>query len=67
MIMTASDQTKDWGDLEKAMVNKPVESMDREQTFIPSLQIQFLGFIVIPVYRALSDMGMNRISDAGLY
>ena len=26
-----------------------------------------LDLIVIPVYRALSDMGMNRISDAGLY
>ena len=39
------------GDLEKAMGNKPVESMDREKAFIPSLQIQFLDFIVIPVYR----------------
>merc|ERR1712013_195285 len=44
------------GDLEKAMGNKPVESMDREKAFIPSLQIQFLDFIVIPVYRTLSDM-----------
>ena len=26
------------GDMEKAMGNKPVESMDREKAFIPSLQ-----------------------------
>ena len=39
------------GDLEKAMGNKPVESMDREKAFIPTLQIQFLDHIVIPVYR----------------
>ena len=39
------------GDLEKAMGNKPVESMDREKAFIPTLQIQFIDHIVIPVYR----------------
>ena len=39
------------GDLEKAMGNKPAESMDREKAFIPKLQIQFLDHIVIPVYR----------------
>ena len=44
------------GDLEKAMGNKPVESMDREKAFIPSLQIQFLDFIVIPVYRLEVDL-----------
>ena len=37
-------------DLEKAMGNKPVESMDREKAFILTLQIQFLDHIVIPVY-----------------
>ena len=41
------------GDLEKAMGNKPVESMDREKAFIPTLQIQFLDHIVIPVYRLI--------------
>jgi len=44
------------GDLEKAMGNKPVESMDREKAFIPTLQIQFLDHIVIPVYRTLADL-----------
>ena len=41
------------GDLEKAMGNKPVESMDREKAFIPSLQIQFIDHIVLPVYKLL--------------
>ena len=41
------------GDLEKAMGNKPVESMDREKAFIPSLQIQFTDHIVLPVYKIL--------------
>eukprot|EP00092_Neocalanus_flemingeri_P029230 GFUD01031733.1.p1 GENE.GFUD01031733.1~~GFUD01031733.1.p1 ORF type:complete len:165 (-),score=59.49 GFUD01031733.1:591-1061(-) len=44
------------GDLEKAMGNKPVESMDREKAFIPTLQIQFMDHIVIPVYRILADL-----------
>jgi len=44
------------GDLEKAMGNKPVESMDRERACIPSLQIQFLDHIVVPVYRTLADL-----------
>ena len=39
------------GDLEKAMGNRPVESMDRERAFIPQLQIQFLDHIAIPVFR----------------
>ena len=42
------------GDLEKAVGNKPVESMDREKAFIPTLQIQFLDHIVIPVYRLVN-------------
>ena len=41
------------GDLEKAMGNKPVESMDREKAFVPSLQIQFTDHIVLPVYKIL--------------
>ena len=44
------------GDLEKAMGNRPVESMDRERAFIPQLQIQFLDQIVIPVFRILSTL-----------
>lgn len=44
------------GDLEKAMGNKPVESMDREKAFIPSLQIQFIDHIVLPVYKLLKDV-----------
>lgn len=42
------------GDLEKAMGNKPAESMDRERACIPSLQIQFIDQIVEPVYRTLA-------------
>merc|ERR1719474_2668288 len=49
------------GDLEKAMGNKPVESMDREKAFIPKLQIQFLDHIVIPVYRTLSDLDSKAV------
>jgi len=44
------------GDLEKAMGNRPVESMDRERAFIPQLQIQFLDHIAIPVFRVLGDL-----------
>jgi len=44
------------GDLEKAMGNKPVESMDRERACIPSLQIQFIDHIVVPVYRTLATL-----------
>jgi len=44
------------GDLEKAMGNKPMESMDRERACIPTLQIQFLDHIVVPVYRTLADL-----------
>jgi len=47
------------GDLEKAMGNKPVESMDREKAFIPSLQIQFIDHIVLPVYKLLKDVDEN--------
>jgi hypothetical protein len=32
------------------MGSSPVESMDRDKAYIPSLQIQFLDNIVIPVY-----------------
>jgi cGMP-dependent 3',5'-cyclic phosphodiesterase len=39
------------GDLEKAMGNKPVESMDRERAYIPTLQTEFLDGIALPVYR----------------
>lgn len=42
------------GDLEKAMGNKPTESMDRERACIPSLQIQFIDHIVVPVYKTLA-------------
>jgi len=49
------------GDLEKAMGNKPAESMDREKAFIPKLQIQFLDHIVIPVYRTLSDLDSKAV------
>ena len=44
------------GDLEKAMGNKPLESMDREKAFIPGDQIQFIDHIVLPVYRMLRDI-----------
>ena len=38
------------GDLEKAMGNRPVEMMDREKACIPSLQIQFIDDVALPVY-----------------
>jgi len=44
------------GDLEKAMGNRPAESMDRERAFIPTLQIQFLDYIAIPVFRVLAEL-----------
>ena len=52
------------GDLEKAMGNKPVESMDREKAFIPSLQIQFIDHIVLPVYKLLkvADISNFKVS-----
>ena len=48
------------GDLEKAMGNKPVESMDREKAFIPSLQIQFIDHIVLPVYKLLKVADISK-------
>jgi cGMP-dependent 3',5'-cyclic phosphodiesterase len=36
--------------MEKTMGSSPVESMDRDKAYIPSLQIQFLDNIVIPLY-----------------
>ena len=44
------------------MGNKPVESMDREKAFIPTLQIQFLDHIVIPVYRLVDKFSLFRTS-----
>jgi cGMP-dependent 3',5'-cyclic phosphodiesterase len=38
------------GDMEKTMGTCPVESMDRDKAYIPTLQIQFLDNIVIPLY-----------------
>jgi cGMP-dependent 3',5'-cyclic phosphodiesterase len=38
------------GDMEKTMGGSPVESMDRDKAYIPTLQIQFLDNIVIPLY-----------------
>ena len=38
------------GDLEKAMGNRPVEMMDRDKACIPSLQIQFIDDVALPVY-----------------
>jgi hypothetical protein len=38
------------GDIEKTMGGSPVESMDRDKAYIPTLQIQFLDDIVIPLY-----------------
>ena len=32
------------------MGGSPIESMDRDKTYIPALQIQFLDNIVIPLY-----------------
>ncbi len=40
------------GDLEKAMGNMPVEMMDRDRAYIPSLQIEFIDHIAMPVYRS---------------
>ncbi len=38
------------GDLEKAMGNRPVEMMDRDKACIPTLQIQFIDDVALPVY-----------------
>jgi cGMP-dependent 3',5'-cyclic phosphodiesterase len=42
------------GDLEKTMGTCPIESMDRDKAYIPTLQIQFLDNIVIPLYGCVS-------------
>ena len=39
------------GDLEKAMGNRPVEMMDRDKACSPSLQIQFIDDVALPVYK----------------
>ncbi|PNF17627.1 cGMP-dependent 3',5'-cyclic phosphodiesterase [Cryptotermes secundus] len=44
------------GDMEKTMGSSPVESMDRDKAYIPSLQIQFLDNIVIPLYGLISEL-----------
>jgi len=44
------------GDLEKAMGNRPVEMMDRDKACIPSLQIQFIDDVALPVYTLLSEL-----------
>ena len=41
------------GDLEKAMGNRPVEMMDRDKACIPSLQIQFIDDVALPVYASV--------------
>ena len=33
------------------MGNKPQEMMDRERAYIPTLQIEFIDHIALPVYR----------------
>ncbi|XP_069704363.1 cGMP-dependent 3',5'-cyclic phosphodiesterase-like isoform X2 [Periplaneta americana] len=38
------------GDMEKTMGTSPIEAMDRDRAYIPTLQIQFLDSIVIPLY-----------------
>jgi hypothetical protein len=38
------------GDMEKTMGSSPIEAMDRDKAYIPTLQIQFLDNIVIPLY-----------------
>jgi hypothetical protein len=38
------------GDLEKKMGNRPDEMMDREKACIPTLQIQFIDDVALPVY-----------------
>lgn len=44
------------GDMEKTMGSSPIESMDRDKAYIPSLQIQFLDNIVIPLYGLISQL-----------
>ncbi|TRY73632.1 hypothetical protein TCAL_12958 [Tigriopus californicus] len=44
------------GDLEKAMGNKPQEMMDRDRAYIPTLQIEFLDHIALPVYHDLKSL-----------
>ncbi|GAA27851.2 cGMP-dependent 3' 5'-cyclic phosphodiesterase [Clonorchis sinensis] len=38
------------GDLEKAIGQNPVDSMDRERACVPQLQISFLDYIISPLY-----------------
>lgn len=38
------------GDLEKAMGARPIPMMDREQAFVPKLQIEFYDSIAIPIF-----------------
>ncbi|XP_065834450.1 cGMP-dependent 3',5'-cyclic phosphodiesterase-like [Oscarella lobularis] len=44
------------GDLERAIGMQPMEMMDRDRACIPELQLNFLDFIAIPVYRLLSQI-----------
>ncbi|KZS09939.1 putative cAMP and cAMP-inhibited cGMP 3',5'-cyclic phosphodiesterase 10A [Daphnia magna] len=44
------------GDLEKAMGNRPVEMMDRDKACIPTLQIQFIDDVALPVYSLLAQL-----------
>jgi cGMP-dependent 3',5'-cyclic phosphodiesterase len=44
------------GDLEKRMGTDPGELMDRDKAVIPTLQINFLDSVALPVYRILSKI-----------
>ncbi|XP_046438368.1 cGMP-dependent 3',5'-cyclic phosphodiesterase-like [Daphnia pulex] len=44
------------GDLEKKMGNRPDEMMDREKACIPTLQIQFIDDVALPVYSLLAQL-----------
>ncbi|CAH8553849.1 unnamed protein product [Heterobilharzia americana] len=44
------------GDMEKSLGHNPVDSMDRERACVPNLQIAFLDYIIIPLYKVLTTL-----------
>ncbi|KAH8871162.1 cGMP-dependent 3',5'-cyclic phosphodiesterase [Schistosoma japonicum] len=44
------------GDMEKSLGHNPIDSMDRERACVPNLQISFLDYIILPLYRVLNNL-----------
>jgi hypothetical protein len=49
------------------MGSSPIESMDRDKAYIPTLQIQFLDDIVIPLYRYVFVIISTRLTSANMH